>query len=52
VSRFDRNTEVNIAVCVTKASSKAATNPDSLNTAIRRALAGHIADQIGMGTML
>jgi hypothetical protein len=52
LSRFDRNTEVNVAVCVTKTSSKAATNPDSLNTVIRSALAGYITDQIGMGTML
>src|SRR5262249_24113856 len=52
LSRFDRNTEVDIAVCVAKASGKAATNPDSLNAAISRALVGHSADKIGMGTML
>jgi hypothetical protein len=34
------------------AGSKAAANPDSLNAAISRALAGHIADQVGMRTML
>jgi hypothetical protein len=52
LSRFDRNPEVNIAVCVTKAGSKAPTNPDRLNAAIRIALRGHSADQIGMGTIL
>jgi hypothetical protein len=51
VSRFDRNTEVDVAVCVAVAGSKAATNPDSLNAAILRTLPGHIADQIGMRTL-
>ena len=52
LSRFDRNPEVNIAVGVTMAGSKAPPNPDRLNAAIRIALLGHCADQIGMGTVL
>src|SRR5215216_5844401 len=52
VSRFDRNAEVNITICITIASSKAATNPDSLNAAIWSTLVGHIADQRGVGSVL
>jgi hypothetical protein len=52
LSRLDHNAEVNIAICVTMTSSKAATNPDGLNAVIRSARASHIADQMGMGAML
>ena len=53
--RKDEGTNDTAGLIVSKdamANSKAATHPDRLNVAICCALAGHIADQRGMGSVL